>query len=161
MFQNKEVKWLLSCFLSSYIDTTIGEITHLEREREERVLVIYTPPNRRTPNLPREREKGRKGPTPMRHQRTPNPPKRNKGRAMITKEKKKLPKKKGMTNPCKKRQQKRITGAIQFKKESKGEHITNVDKEHDDDDDDEANAHNLINAEKKRKILFFIIRIDL
>ena len=44
-------------------------------------------------------------------------------------------------------------------------HITNVDKEHDDDndddDDDDANAHNLINAGKKRKILFFIIRTDL
>ena len=44
-------------------------------------------------------------------------------------------------------------------------HITNVDKEHDDDNDDDGddvNAHNLINAGKKRKILyFFIIRIDL
>ena len=36
-------------------------------------------------------------------------------------------------------------------------HKTNVDKEYDDDDDgDDANAHNLINAEKKRKILFFL-----
>ena len=112
MFENKEVKWLLSRFLSCYIDTTIGEITHLERERE--------------------------------------------GRMMITEEKKKN---------CLKRKGRQTLA----KKDSKREqlsmsslrmllHKTNVDKEYDDDDDDDgddANAHNLINAEKKRKILFF------
>ena len=57
MFENKEVKRLLSRFLSCYSDTHIGEVTLLERERE-RERRKDDDNRRKEKKLPKEHDEG-------------------------------------------------------------------------------------------------------